>query len=140
MGRDREELKFIGYAGTIALSEFTASFDDDRDSKAVDLLWREYCEEGKPDKDAWLRERLETMFACVGPRPQWIESSPMWPFVDGRPMTFIGQMPVDADDISERYLAPDVVLYTFGIRVPVEDVEGGWQVHYKVVEQHHSLP
>jgi len=141
MGFDLNELKFCGLANTVALEEFAASFDDAPDTSLCESLYKEYLSDGSAsDQREWLRPRIASMFECVGPRPQWIERSPQWPFLDGKPLTFISQTPVPNNSVSERNLSPDTVVYLFGTRVASPDVSGGWEMAYRVVTQYRTLP
>lgn len=138
MGYDLEELKFIGTAGIIAESEFAASFDDDCGSTLGESLYREYQAAGSPkNRKAWIRKRLGELFLCLEDRPRWIESSPIWPFHESHPMTFIGQLSVPANEISQAHLSPETELYVFGTRVQEGE---GWVMKYSVITQHFSLP
>lgn len=140
MGYDLNELKFCGLANTVALEEFGALFDDSRDTSLLESLYEEYLGDGRPDNQReWLNSRLATLFECLGPRPQWIERSPQWPFLNGRPMVFICQTPIQDNSVSQRSLSPDTVIYVFGARVPRPDV-AGWEMVYRVVAQDRSLP
>src|SRR5262245_54509733 len=95
MAYDLNMLKFGGFANRVAMEEFAASFNDAHDVSLQDSLYKEYQDDGKPaNQRAWLRRRLAALFECLGPRPEWIERSPEWPFLNGKPMTFISQTPV----------------------------------------------
>jgi hypothetical protein len=140
MGFDLNELKFCGTANTIALEEFAASFDDAPDTTICESLYKEYLAEGSPSSQReWLRPRIAALFESVGPRPQWIERTPIWPFLNGKPMTFIGQIPVPNNSVSERMLAPETVVYVFGARTAHPDVPDAWRMAYRAVTQHFSL-
>lgn len=62
----------------------------------------------------WLEERLAKYYIALKKRPRWIQS-PDWPFYEGKPMTFIGQVDivVRKDDITERYFHDDISFYLF---------------------------
>jgi hypothetical protein len=75
--------------------------------------------------EAWLRERLVGTFASVGAAPAWIDEEPAWPFLDGRPMTFLSQTPAGP-------LAPGEVVYLFGARKPRGS---GFEMVYRVASQ-----
>jgi len=132
-----EDYKFLALANTVATEEFAASFYDDVGDGARNALLQEFKAAGSPgDKRQWLRERLASIFVCYEARPTWVEVAPLWPFMNGRAMTFIDQLPVGETPVSSTTLAPNTVLFLFGIRVPVE---GGWEMRYRVVEHHLSL-
>lgn len=42
-----------------------------------------------------IKERLKECFRCVGKPPKWIQG-PDWPIRDGKPLVFMGQLPIDA--------------------------------------------
>jgi hypothetical protein len=135
---DIEDYGFMGLANTVAMEEFSASFDDDRDNTACMALLQEYKDAGSPtNRRDWLRDRLSSFFVCLDACPEWAQCTPMWPFYNAQPMVFIGQVAVPECDVSRGRLAPDTVLYVFGIRVVVE---GGWEMRYQVVQQDPSLP
>lgn len=137
MALDIEDYRFFGLANTVALKEFAACFDDDRDNSACLKLLQEYKAAGSPkDMRRWLRERLTSIFVCLTSRPNWVEPIPMWPFWNGQAMVFLGQFAVEENEVSSVHLAPNTVLFVFGIRVPIE---GGWRMQYQIVEQHQSL-
>ena len=131
-----EDLDFMAFANKLAMQEFAASFDDDRGLALQTMLVQEFKAAGSPrTKRKWLRPRLAELFTWFESPPEWIEQ-PMWPIPNGKPMTFIRQFPVEINDVAATRLAPDTVLYVFGSRV---EVQHGWEMHYRVVEQHHSL-
>lgn len=41
----------------------------------------------------WLNEKLAQNFVSIGDRPHWIQN-PQWPFVNGVPMIFVGQLEI----------------------------------------------
>jgi hypothetical protein len=43
----------------------------------------------------YIRSSLSTWFKSIGSRPQWLQE-PEWQFSDGKPMTFVGQIDVEA--------------------------------------------
>lgn len=140
MGFDLEELKFCGFANTVAIEEFSASFDEAQSSELQEALYREYVNDGRPrDKRQWLRTRLATLFKYATAPPAWIESSAQWPFLHGMPMTFVGQLTVSPDASSNIDLLQDAVLYIFAARTPSSHIKNGWEVAYQVVTQYRSL-
>ncbi len=140
MSYDLEKMRFGGQATSIAEDELAASFCEDEGDRLLEMLFDEYQQQGAPvNRKAWLRRRLEELFACVDQRPRWIESVsvPTWPFCNGRPMVFINQLEVPRTPVSESRLVPSAVLYVFGARV---ETEYGWELEYHVVEQLPDLP
>lgn len=138
MGFDIEELKFYGLIGTIAEEEFSASITDDIDQHFVKMLYQQHNDVGKPkNKREWIRKELKKHFVCLTTLPAWIErlTIPSWPFFEGRPMVFIGQLNVPHNEVSEVTFSPGAVLYIFGSKKPVSDVPGGWEMEYRVIEQ-----
>ena len=45
-----------------------------------------------------IKERLKEYFRCVDQPPKWIQS-PEWPIREGKPLVFVGQVPIDAPDL-----------------------------------------
>ena len=41
--------------------------------------------------EAWLEEQIQQLYISVGARPKWIQGSE-WPFANGKPMIFVGQI------------------------------------------------
>lgn len=137
MGYDVEQLKFTGIIHTIAEKELDASVSEDAGDLFVKSLYQEYVAEGKPrNQREWIRGRLKKAFVCVTTRPVWVGSLPVWPFFDGKPMTFIAQCEVAENEVSETQVSPGAVLYVFGARKQIPE---GWEMVYQVVEQHHGL-
>jgi len=138
MTSNLEERRFYGMADRIAEEELGACFFEDVNNTVKSKLFQEYQSDGTvKDPRSWLRKRLESVFVSAGPPPSWVESSPMWPFLNGAPMIFVGQIAVEKNEVSESRLAVDSVLYVFGSRV---DCEGGWKMEYRVVEQFRDSP
>ena len=142
MSIDPEELQFCGFVLEIAKSEFSGAFYEDGDYRLVKSLCREYQQSGtSQDPSEWLKERLASMFLWKTEPPRWIESSPMWAFLDGEPMVFIDQIENSADSdpgsVQWEHLTTGTMLYVFGKRV---QTDGGWKMSYRVMEQRQDLP
>jgi hypothetical protein len=133
---DVDELRFGGRAYGIAEDELSASFGEDSDNMLIKELYAEYVTINDRDRDGWLRERLASLFPCVGERPRWIQQLPAWAFLDGRPMTFVGQMSVPDTANSRVRASPGCTLYIFGSRVSCGP---GWAMTYRVIEQNPGL-
>ncbi len=137
MKLDIEDYRFIGLANTVAMEEYSASFDYDYDRVCAINLLNEYKEAKQTtDSRAWLRSRLATIFVAMDSRPVWIHATQAWPFINGQAMTFINQFSVKENDVSISRLSANTELYVFGLRVPVEE---GWEMRYQVVQQHFEL-
>ena len=65
MGFDLNELKFSGLANTVALDEYAASFDDDRDTSLREALYQEYRNDGSPSNQRKLAETATCIFIRV---------------------------------------------------------------------------
>lgn len=113
MVQDIEELNFCGTVYTLAEDELNGSVPGD--SGLPERLFKEWRDAGKPRKvKAWVRERLEKLFLSVGEPPDWVGPSPMWPWMDGKPMVFIRQFDVPGGEVAERVLrVPGRTLYVF---------------------------
>jgi len=131
---DVEELKFIGMVGTAVEGEFGAGLPGQESMPFCQGLYREYVAQGKPAKArAWIRARVLDSFRCLETKPQWKESIlPTWPFRDGRPMLFVGQVNVPVTAVAEELSLAGGTLYIFGMEVPNEH---GWSMEYEVLEQ-----
>lgn len=138
MALDIHDYRFIGLANTVAMEDFSASFNDDTENSTCLALLDEYKAAGSPkDKRRWLQERLDSIFTCATTRPIWVESTPMWPFLNGKAMTFIHQFEIGDSEVAASLLVPNATLFVFGLRVPCD---GGWRMTYRVVQQHFGLP
>lgn len=49
-------------------------------------------------KKKLIKERLKEYFRCLDKPPKWIQD-PDWPIRDGKPLVFVGQIPIDASDL-----------------------------------------
>jgi hypothetical protein len=129
MAQDMEQLTFFGKVSTVAEDELNASVGD---RSLPDRLYQEYCNAGKPRNiKAWIRERLEKEFLYVDKPPEWVGPTPMWPFINGKPMVFIQQFDIPGGRVAEKVLrVPGRTLYVFAHYPPSEDAE----MRYHVVE------
>ena len=119
---DLDRVEFGGLVLAVAEDELGASFSGDQDGKLMERLYRE-CQQARPKNQmGWIRTRLRSVFVCIGKRPRWVQDLPEWPFHEGKPMVFIGQMKVPSNSTARQVAAPGEVLYIFGARHPVE----GW--------------
>src|SRR5437763_13099535 len=91
---DENEVRFEIQANRLA-KELAASFKEDRERVSVQELYEEYVKHGSPENiKNWLRPRIESIFQCVNRRPEWLEGESDWPFLNGKPMTFVQQFDV----------------------------------------------
>lgn len=68
----------------------------------------------------WLRQEIEKHFIALGARPRWIQS-PEWPFANGEPMIFVGQIDLSVQEgkPAAGFFHDDTSLYVFvGKKVP----------------------
>ncbi len=136
---DPDEIDFDGRAYELAEDEFAASFDMDEGGRFVDALYAEYVAAGRPKaRGKWLRKRMEVSFACVSARPKWIERHAIWPFFDGRPMMFVGQMDVAGFKMSDGHEIEESVFYVF-CAARTSDDGVGWLTDFRVIRQYRSL-
>lgn len=132
-----EEIQFGGKVHSIAEDEFSATVTGDGTEGFIDKLYSDYVSEGQPaNAKGWIRIRLKACFLSLSAPPKWIESRGQWPFSNGKPMVFIGQVDVGENEIARKALSPREVLYIFGCRIDAED---GWRMEYKVVSQSHDF-
>lgn len=75
----------------------------------------------------WLEEHLPRYYIALKKRPHWIQS-PDWPFYEGKPMIFVGQidLKVTSDHITEKYFHDNTSFYVF---------MGANTAYYKVIVQ-----
>ncbi|HET6250040.1 MAG TPA: hypothetical protein VFE47_20280 [Tepidisphaeraceae bacterium] len=136
---DRDEMLFGSKVVRVA-AELSASVLADPERIFVRDLYREYLDDEKPrDVVKWLRPRLETAFKCVGERPRWIERTEAWPFLNGRPMTFIRQFDVPEFVMPDGKTAGATTLYVFCAGVDDPRGKGWWQMQYTAVAQEQDL-
>lgn len=64
------------------------------------------------EKTEWLDRQIGQHFIALGRRPEWIQD-PQWPFVDGKPMVFAGQIDIAVRDESTDFFHDDTSLYIF---------------------------
>lgn len=74
-------------------------------------LLEDYDDTGGVDLAEWLRERIPLDFISFGERPRWIQGEE-WPFQDGEPMIFAGQIDVSAS-VAAGYFHDDTSLFLF---------------------------
>jgi hypothetical protein len=62
---------------------------------------------------SWLVEEITPYFIALTKRPNWIQS-PEWPFENGKPMIFAGQLDLPVrDGIISQFYHDDASLYIF---------------------------
>jgi hypothetical protein len=132
------EVAFIRFSAAVmgVAEEYNASCEGEESIPFRRQLFDEYntAVEPKPEAHAWLRPKLAGAFQYLLRPPVWIEEEASWPFLDGRPMTFISQSEIVSNDVAERSLNPGDVLYVFGGRRWLER-EKAWTIEYRVVVQ-----
>jgi hypothetical protein len=101
-------------------------------------LRKEYVAAGSPRAATkWIKSALAKLVLAADGMPVWIESvKHRWPWLNDRPMIYLGQTTVPATPASREFAAPGVSLLVFGARVADEH---GWSMTYTVVEQHPDL-
>lgn len=72
---------------------------------------------GPIDEDhlvAWLEKQLAGNFLAVKDRPRWIQGAD-WPFADGKPMFFVGQIDIQVSTGSQasQFFHDDTSFYVF---------------------------
>ena len=116
-----------------SLSRFGVSVGGKEVYPWLEGLFTEFQTTGAKRSSRWLRERLALEYKCVGEFPNWLEpDSDPWPFYDGRPMVFIGQLPLIENQTTRDHLIWDAVVYVFGAR---RLTEHGYEVVYKQILQ-----
>jgi hypothetical protein len=134
-----EYYKFGGAVVSVIEETFKASLSlpaADQE-KFIGSLFQEYIKAGKPNKiKPWIAQKLERLFVSVKDPPFWVEDHPSWPWQNGKPMVFLGQLAVPGNEISRTHVAENSVIYVFGARVPTST---GWKMEYRVVDQRMDL-
>ena len=134
---DMALLNFGSVADDIAEKELKASFSGDEGTALMNTLYAEYKADGSPkQKRKWLRERLPTLFPCVGARPVWRQKYgvPSWPFYNGKPMLFVQQFDVPINDISVHYKVATQTVYVFSALEPsTARVNGRLEEVHKII-------
>lgn len=126
-----EQTQFNGKILEVVEDELHASIRGDVNRILRQRFYDEWCMADKPKNiKAWLRPRLKPLFPCLDKKPVWVEDVQVWPFFDGMPMTFVGQLDVPGSD---------GVVYIFTAKKPHATRENVWSMHYEVVEQVRSL-
>ncbi len=136
MALDRDMLLFQGKAMSFADEEFAASFEGKGGEKFLDDLYAQYQAAGKPEVRSWLKNELAKHFFCMAEKPSWVGEEPAWPFFEGKPMGFIGQISLVENEVTKKHLTWDNVVYVFGARVPYRD---GYRMEYRLVVQIRDL-
>jgi hypothetical protein len=130
---DKEELLFGSKMIDVVEGEFNANCDNEEAEEFVSFTYEAYKREGSPPNvKQWLKKYLNGAYLCVGNQPEWVEGSPNWPYLNGKPMVFITQYRIPKNQITEKHLTWDVMLYVFGQRISLAD---GYKVEYRMVEQ-----
>lgn len=101
-----------------------------------DILFDGWVESGKPGQDAWIRDALRSDFVWMSEPPEWIYTASSWPFFEGRPMVFLKQFSIVANDVTRDRAAPDCEVYVFAARRVLED---GFELITQNVTQSHAL-
>jgi len=67
---------------------------------------------------SWLEKQIRDSFIVIKDRPHWIQGA-NWPFANGKPMVFVGQIDirVSIDSMASRFFHDDTSFYIF---VPAE--------------------
>jgi hypothetical protein len=60
---------------------------------------------------AWLESSIPQHFLALRKRPEWLQN-PEWPFADGKPMIFVGQIDLPKAD-APNVFHDDTSLYVF---------------------------
>lgn len=71
--------------------------------------------EGTPENlETWLDTQVRASFLAVNARPRWIQGAD-WPFVDGKPMFFVGQIDIRVNTGSQasQFFHDDTSFYVF---------------------------
>ncbi|QTN32507.1 hypothetical protein HZ994_09250 [Akkermansiaceae bacterium] len=92
-------LEFVEVAIQIASERFSASITGGG-FEWISGIYEAYESDGSPaDLNRWIVDRFAREFRCVNARPNWLNNEIPWPFMDGRPMLFVGEL---NGGISER--------------------------------------
>jgi hypothetical protein len=136
---DRDAIMFEALANRIAEKELAASLSEDRDRQFIGSLYRAYREAGSPHPaEDWVRDRLRASFVSAADAPRWVERRPIWPFLDGRPMSFVQQVEAPEFVMADGKLSSASTLYIFEASSP-DPTSDGWTASFRVVQQFAGL-
>jgi hypothetical protein len=98
-------------------------------------MWKAYVKAGKPKNvKQWLRDQLAPYFKSVGEPPKWIDNEPQWPYIGGKPMTFIAQVQVPEHTLADGTKTSASVVYLFSYSKRLKELPGAHQIKYHVIE------
>ena len=128
-----DRVRFKGKAISAAIRQ-RASIEDEQASQFFEQLYSEWQSTGLSlnEADLWLDRRLAGEFCSLADPPQWVESEPAWPFLDGKPMVFLTQCSMGDEEISRLKLSPSETVYLFGGR---KSVGSGAEMVYRTISQ-----
>ena len=122
------------------------------DGKAAEPLrikiYNEYLKEGgeEPNMDwinrtprnvsNWIKERLKKYFHYMDEPPKWIDE-PDWRFLNGIPMTFVGQLELRDSKFGEDAFMSNGMLYIFSGK---DHTGGDCKIVFKMVRQDRGIP
>lgn len=134
---DFDEVTFYGQLARVAEKCFGGRFVGQEGDVLKRSIYQEYVAAGTPKKkEAWMKDRLSSTFLSVTGLPEWVERQAMWPWKNGSPMVFMGQMSIPPTEIGAKHAVGNVTLFMFGQRIPNDD---GWTMAYEVVTQYADL-
>jgi hypothetical protein len=127
---DAQRIRFKGKAISAAHA-FRGSVEGADAKPFIDALYEQWLSTGQQlsEVERWLLDRFSDEFKYTNEPPQWVENEPSWPFLNGKPMTFISQCTVGE-------LSPGETVFLFGARQPKGK---GFEVIYRVISQFEGL-
>lgn len=113
---------FGGLLIEIAEDEFAAGVSSDM----LGRLHEEWKAAGSPKNlKEWIRSTLGGLFVCAGERPKWPRDVQDWPEREGKPMAFLGQLPVPEFGFPAGHKSSQSILFVFGTP---DGPPGGWRL------------
>ena len=109
--------------------DLNVSCNDDTADQYMDKLFAEWesVTDSKVTLTKWLKQRLKQDFKCISDKPKWVDD-PEWPFYEGTPMVFVGQIlsPKNSDLEILAGTTQDNVFYLFNLLIDgtIEGVNG----------------
>lgn len=90
---------------------------DPSSSIECETFFRQLLAEYTGDLDlfaSWLDNEIPRLFPAITLRPRWIQA-PAWPFANGKPMTFAGQIDISKEqgEVVSHIYHDDTSLYVF---------------------------
>jgi hypothetical protein len=130
---DKQEMIFGSKVLSVVMKKLNASVQGEECEKFIEELYSKFKTAGSPkDIEQWIFDNIKDQFQFIDTPPNWVEDEPNWPFMNAKPMIFIGQHDIRAGKVADNQLDSGITLYLFGARIPYKD---GFKLEYVTVSQ-----